>query len=389
MTNTTHPDTVRDQALKALQIADDFCCSLTSDVCSDSVHIPIQEAIRALKSAAPTQQAAPSDLVAALRSQRQLGADGCMVGVSRQAVDEAVELIERYAGSVQEPVAWRAWFDEDNGARWLFSLWPDEERLDVEWQPLYTRPAPAQAEPACETCSGHGAVGNILNAEPCPDCTPKAEQPAASVEHKTLVTLTGAQLVQALDYIAPDRDTDADQLECEASISFGDGHSGKGYYCWATDYAEEGAILLEEALPEGYDVAAQPAQDEREGYTDGGRNMFYEGTFEGETARLRDARLRWANDMRAAFERHTGNGWFDRDWHQETGIWAAAWRAALSTPPMGDDLRLPRKCSREIQNAIEKIISQPDFLADSGLSNFARAFRLYNFLVAAMGGPKK
>jgi hypothetical protein len=42
-----------------------------------------------------------------------------------------------------QPVAWRAWFDADNGARWLFSLWPEEERLDVEWQPLFTSP-PAQ-----------------------------------------------------------------------------------------------------------------------------------------------------------------------------------------------------------------------------------------------------
>lgn len=32
----------------------------------------------------------------------------------------------------------------------------------------------ASAEPSapkCETCSDHGAVGNILNAEPCPDCS--------------------------------------------------------------------------------------------------------------------------------------------------------------------------------------------------------------------------
>ena len=43
----------------------------------------------------------------------------------------------------QEPVAWRAWFDDDHGARWLFSLWPEEERLDVQWQPLYTSPPSA------------------------------------------------------------------------------------------------------------------------------------------------------------------------------------------------------------------------------------------------------
>lgn len=33
--------------------------------------------------------------------------------------------------------------------------------------------APAQAAPACLTCNNHGAVGNILTAEPCPDCTQK------------------------------------------------------------------------------------------------------------------------------------------------------------------------------------------------------------------------
>lgn len=39
-----------------------------------------------------------------------------------------------------KPVAYRAWFDADNGARWLFTLWPDEEGgEDFDWQPLYTR----------------------------------------------------------------------------------------------------------------------------------------------------------------------------------------------------------------------------------------------------------
>ncbi|WP_059416213.1 hypothetical protein [Cupriavidus basilensis] len=41
------------------------------------------------------------------------------------------------AGEDAQPVAWRAWFDQDSGARWLFTLWPKEERLDVQWQPLY------------------------------------------------------------------------------------------------------------------------------------------------------------------------------------------------------------------------------------------------------------
>ena len=34
------------------------------------------------------------------------------------------------------------------------------------------------ATPECLTCSDHGAVGNILTAEPCPDCTRLNTQPA-------------------------------------------------------------------------------------------------------------------------------------------------------------------------------------------------------------------
>jgi hypothetical protein len=48
--------------------------------------------------------------------------------------DEATDARE------QQPVAYRAWFDKDNGARWLFTLWPKEERLDVDWEPLFTAP---------------------------------------------------------------------------------------------------------------------------------------------------------------------------------------------------------------------------------------------------------
>lgn len=46
-----------------------------------------------------------------------------------------------------EPVAYRAWFDKDLGARWLFTLWPEEECLDVEWEPLFTHPT-VSGEPA-------------------------------------------------------------------------------------------------------------------------------------------------------------------------------------------------------------------------------------------------
>lgn len=48
----------------------------------------------------------------------------------------------------------------------------------AEWVSIYTpshwMPLPAAPDAKCRTCSGHGAVGNILTAEPCPDCTPAA-----------------------------------------------------------------------------------------------------------------------------------------------------------------------------------------------------------------------
>ncbi|MDN7609532.1 hypothetical protein QZM28_22835 [Burkholderia multivorans] len=61
------------------------------------------------------------------------------------------------------------------------------------------------------------------------------------------VTLSGAQLLEALDFIAPDRDTD--QLESEVTIQYGEGHTGKGMYCWCTEYPDEGAIFLDGSTP--------------------------------------------------------------------------------------------------------------------------------------------
>ncbi|WP_231586671.1 hypothetical protein, partial [Cupriavidus basilensis] len=52
-------------------------------------------------------------------------------------LQHAMELLRGRPGEDARPVAWRAWFDQDSGARWLFTLWPKEERLDVQWQPLY------------------------------------------------------------------------------------------------------------------------------------------------------------------------------------------------------------------------------------------------------------
>ncbi|WP_229297023.1 hypothetical protein [Herbaspirillum sp. CAH-3] len=68
-------------------------------------------------------------------------------------------------------------------------------------------------------------------------------------ERQAGIVLTGHQLLAALDYTAPDRDTDPDQMDSELTIALGDetSHSGPGPYAWSTDYPEEGAIALFDA----------------------------------------------------------------------------------------------------------------------------------------------
>ncbi|HDR9033786.1 TPA: hypothetical protein QDB07_001243 [Burkholderia vietnamiensis] len=79
------------------------------------------------------------------------------------------------------------------------------------------------------------------------------------------LTLSGAQLLEALDFIAPDRD--ADQLESEVTIQYGEGYTGKGMYCWCTEYPEEGAIFIDGSTAVPAAPAPSPA-DARVGLTD-------------------------------------------------------------------------------------------------------------------------
>ena len=48
------------------------------------------------------------------------------------------------------------------------------------------------AAPECLTCSDHGAVGNILTAEPCPDCTRWNVQPALATQPAQAQAQAGA-----------------------------------------------------------------------------------------------------------------------------------------------------------------------------------------------------
>lgn len=85
--------------------------------------------------------------------------------------------------------------------------------------------------------------------------------PTQPANAEPVIRLNGHQLLAALDFIAPDR-TD-DQLETDACIQYGpartdDGETeGPGYFCWYSEYPEEGSLFLDEA------PVAQPAQAEQ------------------------------------------------------------------------------------------------------------------------------
>ncbi len=76
--------------------------------------------------------------------------------------------------------------------------------------------------------------------------TPQAQAP------RRFVILTAQQLKDALEFVAPDFDTDPDQRQQEVSIEWcaaGLDQEGdllhEGYRCWLTEYPEEGCIPLD------------------------------------------------------------------------------------------------------------------------------------------------
>lgn len=106
-----------------------------------------------------------------------------------------------------------------------------------------------------------GAINAFLNevqtaAAPAAPVAELTEADPADRPKPTL-TLTGAQLLEALDFIAPDRA--ADQLESEVSFQHGKGHDGEGMYCWATEYPNEGAMKIDGSTVAAQAVAADGA----------------------------------------------------------------------------------------------------------------------------------
>ncbi|PVX75589.1 hypothetical protein, partial [Paraburkholderia unamae] len=97
--------------------------------------------------------------------------------------------------------------------------------------------------------------------------TPTVAANAAAPEQvgKNALVLTGAQLLEALDFIAPDRATDPEQMEATVAIEFGHGHGGEATYIWCAEYPEEGSFVLD-----GTSTTVEPAAaqlDERAALT--------------------------------------------------------------------------------------------------------------------------
>lgn len=65
------------------------------------------------------------------------------------------------------------WFETAVEADDVPNCWPV---TPSHWQPM---PAPP-----CRTCNDQGAVGNILTAEPCPDCTPAPSAPGDAQDER-------------------------------------------------------------------------------------------------------------------------------------------------------------------------------------------------------------
>ncbi|WP_250481857.1 hypothetical protein [Caballeronia sp. NCTM5] len=159
--------------------------------------------------------------------------------------------------------AFRKFVDEH--ARLMFRVSKHESNPT---EPAYIRLRVA-AQNVCAVLGYHGEISGrddrvqaLLDAlyetdDGAPEKAKPVRADTAGAKPEPLVTLSGAQLLEAFDYVAPDHPNDPDQLECDVTIAYGEGHSGKGHYCWITDYPDEGAILLDGKQAEG--IAAPPA----------------------------------------------------------------------------------------------------------------------------------
>lgn len=135
--------------------------------------------------------------------------------------------------------------------------------------------------------------------------------------------MTGWQLLEALDLVAPDRDTDRDQLDCEIALQMGDetSHSGPGLYAWEASEPEEGSSFLAGKRTAGKpsDCSGEPeCCPQNEGYG------CHCGTRNSDVQRAADAS---PTDYAALEREHFG------DPDKRTGIYA---ERAADAPQVGD-----------------------------------------------------
>ncbi len=131
------------------------------------------------------------------------------------------------------------------------------------------RDAHALAEWGKATAKPDGRSGVVwISARRVSDLLASAPEQRAAPDSHPVITLSGYSLLQALDFIAPERAPE--QMEQCVSIQWGDarvtdvGSDPAGYYCWDTEYPDEGSIPLtdEPAAPE---QRAAPAEQQGAG----------------------------------------------------------------------------------------------------------------------------
>ena len=138
------------------------------------------------------------------------------------------------------------------------------------------------AAPECLTCSDHGAVGNILTAEPCPDCTRLNTQPAPATQP------AGAEPpgIQALMCVIS-------SLRDMAHFSDGEGGELMSALCALRDWAH--------AQPAPADAKALAEADRRAGEAERLLATCKEDVMRFEQVRSR-MKYQWGADQRVSFD---------------------------------------------------------------------------------------
>lgn len=116
---------------------------------------------------------------------------------------------------------WRTVRGQWMSAEYIGQEWDEPDGVEAGWfetaveaddvpncwpvSPSYWQPMP---EPPCPTCNDQGAVGNILNAELCPDCSPASVAPGDAQDER-----------QAFEAWAKERGYQSDELaRCKLGI---------------------------------------------------------------------------------------------------------------------------------------------------------------------------